>query len=87
MVDTELNRLPSFKNRRALSPRENEPRERNLSSNREPSANSGLDIETKNFSATGRRRSFFVDIPFYRTIYLSDDRPLRKRSWWSNGAL
>jgi hypothetical protein len=59
-----------------LSPLENEPRERksnpekNLSSDREPSANSGLDIETENFSATGRRRSFFVDIPFYRTIYL-----------------
>src|SRR5580700_9716982 len=27
MVATELNRLPSFKNRRALSPPENEPRE------------------------------------------------------------
>jgi hypothetical protein len=77
MVATESNRLPSFKNRRALSPRENEPRERksnpekNLSSDREPSATSGLDIETKNFSATGRRRSFFVDIPFYRTPYLT----------------
>jgi hypothetical protein len=76
MVATESNRLPSFKNRRALSPLENEPRERksnpekNLSSDREPSATSGLDIETKNFSATGRRRSFFVDIPFYRTTYL-----------------
>jgi hypothetical protein len=68
MVATELNRLPSFKSRRTLSPRENEPRERN--SNPEPSANSGLDIETKNFSATSRRRSFFVDIPFYRTSYL-----------------
>ena len=77
MVATELNRLPSFKSRRTLSPLENEPRERksnpekNLSSDREPSANSGLDIETKNFSATGRRRSFFVDIPFYRTPYLT----------------
>jgi len=76
MVATELNRLPSFKSRRTLSPLENEPRERksnpekNLSSDREPSANSGLDIETENFSATGRGRSFFVDIPFYRTIYL-----------------
>jgi hypothetical protein len=76
MVATELNRLPSFKNRPALSPREDEPRERksnpekNLSSDREPSANSGLDIETKNFSPTGRRRSFFVDIPLYRTSYL-----------------
>jgi len=72
-----LNRLPSFKNRRALPPRENDPRERkshpekNLSSDREPSANSGLDIETKNLSATGRGRTFFVDIPFYRTIYLT----------------
>jgi len=77
MVATESNRLPSFRNRRALSPLENEPRERksnpekNLSSDREPSANSGPDIETKNFSATGRRRSFFVDIPFYRTTYLT----------------
>jgi hypothetical protein len=77
MVATESNRLPSFKNRRMLSPLENEPRERksnpekNLSRDREPSANSGLDIETENFSATSRRRSFFVDIPFYRTTYLN----------------
>ncbi len=76
MVATKSNRLPSFKNRRALSLLENEPRERksnpekNLSTDREPSTNSGLDIETKNFSATSRRRSFFVDIPFYRTSYL-----------------
>ncbi len=76
MVATGLNRLPSFKSRRTLSLLENEPRERksnpekNLSSNREPSANSGLDIETKNLSATSRRRSFFVDIPFYRTTHL-----------------
>src|SRR4029077_8997885 len=40
------------------------------SSDREPSANSGLDIETENFSATGRGRSLFVDMPFYRTTYL-----------------
>jgi len=76
MVATESNRLPSFKSRRTLSLLENEPRERkshpekNLSSDREPSANSGLDIETKNLSATGRGRTFFVDIPFYRTSYL-----------------
>ena len=76
MVATESNRLPSFKSRRTLSPLENEPRkqksnpEKNLSSDREPSANSGLDIETKKFSATGRGRSFFVDIPFYRTTYI-----------------
>jgi len=53
MVATESNRLPNFKSRRTLSLLENEPRERkgnpekNLSSDREPSANSGLDIETK----------------------------------------
>src|SRR6201985_1680631 len=76
MCATKLNRLPSFKSRRTLSPLENEPRERksnpekNLSSDREPSANSGLDIETENFSATGGGRSFFVDIPFYKTTYL-----------------
>ncbi len=77
MVATELNRLPSFKSGRTLSLLENEPRERksnpeqNLSSDREPSANSGLDVETENFSAIGPREKFFVDIPFYRTIYLS----------------
>ena len=77
MVATKLNRLPSFKSRRTLSLLENEPRERkrnpekNLSSDREPSANSGLDVETENFSAIALGRSFFVDIPFYRTTYLN----------------
>ena len=86
MVATESNRLPSFKNRRALSPRENEQRERksnpekNLSSDRGHICNSGLDIETKNFSATSRRRSFFVDIPFYRTTYLISRLHLRSRN-------
>jgi hypothetical protein len=77
MVATESNRLPSFKNRRTLSPPENETkgteeqaRENLFERSRGISANSGLDIETKTFSATGRRRSFFVDIPFYRTTYL-----------------
>jgi hypothetical protein len=77
MVATKSNRLPSFKSRRALSPRENETkgteeqaRAKPLERSRGISANSGLDIETKNFSAIGRRRSFFVDIPFYRTSYL-----------------
>jgi hypothetical protein len=77
MVATESNRLPSFENRRTLSPRENETkgteeqaRAKPLERSRGISANSGLDIEIKNFSATGRRRSFFVDIPFYRTSYL-----------------
>ena len=77
MVATELNRLPSFKSRRTLSPLENEPKETEEQSREEPleqsrdiPAGSGLDIETKNFSATARGRSFFVDIPFYRTTYL-----------------
>jgi hypothetical protein len=78
MVATESNRLPSFKNRRTLSPRENgtkgteeQARAKPLERSRGISANSGLDIETKNFSAAGRWRSFFVDIPFYRTTYLT----------------
>jgi hypothetical protein len=78
MVATKSNRLPSFKNRRTLSPRENgtkgteeQARAKPLERSRGISANSGLDIETKNFSATGRWRSFFVDIPFYRTSYLN----------------
>jgi hypothetical protein len=54
-----------------LSPRENEQTERKTNPEKNLSlANSGLDIETKNFSATSQRRSFFVDIPFYRTTYL-----------------
>ena len=66
----------------------NEPRERksnpekDLSSDREPSANSGLDIETKIFSATSRRRSFFVDIPFYRTTYLKMKRSIMTKAFW-----
>ena len=65
MVATESNRLPSFKNRRTLSPLENEPRkrkshpEKNLSSDREPSANSGLDIETKKSLGYRPREKFF----------------------------
>jgi hypothetical protein len=77
MVATELNRLPSFKSRRTLSPLENEPKETEEQSREEPleqsrdiPAGSGLDIETKNISATARGRCFFVDIPFYRTTYL-----------------
>src|SRR6202030_4276788 len=49
--------------REAMRKRKSDQRSRGIS------ADSGLDIETKIFSA-GRRRSFFVDIPFYRTIYL-----------------
>jgi hypothetical protein len=78
MVATKSNRLPSFKNQWTLSPRENETkgteeqaRAKPLERSRGISRNSGLDIETKNFSATGRRRSFFVDIPFDRTTYLN----------------
>jgi hypothetical protein len=54
-----------------MKPRERwDKPEKNLSSDREPSANSGLDVETENFSAIALGRSFFVDIPFYRTSYL-----------------
>src|SRR6516165_11291410 len=34
-------------------------------SNAEPSADSGLDLETKFFSRSAQRRSFSVDIPSY----------------------
>ena len=47
----------------------NEPRERKS----DPEAylqTVGWISRQKNFSATSRRRSFFVDIPFYRTTYL-----------------
>ena len=54
-----------------MKPRERKSKpEQNLSTDRGAYLQSGLDIETKKFSATGRRRSFFVDIPLYRTIYL-----------------
>jgi len=85
MVATESNRLPSFKNRPAQSPRENETKGTEEQSREEPlersrglSANSGLDIETKIFSATSRRRSFFVDIPFYRTTSSQDEKCCRQ---------
>ena len=58
--------LAKFQESTTLSPLENEPRERksnpdkNLSRDREPSANSGLDIETENFSVTSRRRIFLL---------------------------
>jgi hypothetical protein len=77
MVATKSNRLPSFKNRRALSPPENETKgteeqaRENLLSDREAYLQTvGWISRQKNFSATGRRRSFFVDIPSYRTTYL-----------------
>ena len=70
MVATGLNRLPSFKNRRTLSLLENEPRERrshpekNLSSDREPSANSGLDVETKISRLPAEGEVFLLTSPF-----------------------
>ena len=77
MVATESNRLPSFKNRRALSPRENETkgteeqaRAKSLERSRVYLQTVGWISRQKNFSVTGRGRSFFVDIPFYRTSYL-----------------
>ena len=42
-------------------------------SNSEPSADSGLDLETKFFLGHAQRRSFSVDIPSYRTTYLKPE--------------
>jgi hypothetical protein len=70
MVATGLNRLPSFKSRRTLSPLKNEPREwksnpeKNLSSDREPSANSGLDLETKTSRLPAEGEAFLLTSPF-----------------------
>ena len=70
MVATQSNRLPSFKSRRTLSPLENEPRkrksnpEKNLSSDREPSANSGLDIEKKISRLPAEGEPFLLTSPF-----------------------
>jgi hypothetical protein len=65
MVATKSNRLPSFKNRPALSPRENETkgteeqaRAKPLERSRGTSANSGLDIE-KNFLGYRPKEKFF----------------------------
>jgi hypothetical protein len=66
MVATESNRLPSFKNRRTLSPRENETkgteeqaRAKPLERSRGISANSGLDIETKKLLGYRPKEKFF----------------------------
>jgi hypothetical protein len=58
MVATESNRLPSFKNRRTLSPLENEQTERKTNPD-------------KKLLGYQPKEKFFVDIPFYRTIYLT----------------
>ena len=70
MVATESNRLPSFKSRRTLSLLENEPGEwksnpeKNLSSNREPSTNSGLDIRQKISRLPAEGEPFLLTSPF-----------------------
>src|ERR1700741_2525087 len=69
MVATKSNRLPSFKNRRAFSPQENETKGKEEQARAKPLERSRAickqwaGYRDKNFSATGRRRSFFVDIP------------------------
>ena len=81
MVATELNRLPSFKSRRTLSPLEmNRGKGRAIQRRTSRAIESHLQTvgwisRQKNFSATSRRRSFFVDIPFYRTNYLGTAAP------------
>ena len=75
MVDTQLpDSRPSFKTRLAWSPPEDETcgtgkqtRAKPLDRKREDLSDSGLDLETKIFSASGRGRSFFLTIPFNRT--------------------
>ena len=71
-IACQVSRIDGRRNHPNMKPRERKSKpEKTLSSDREPSANSGLDIETKDLSATGRGRTLFVDIPFYRTTYLS----------------
>jgi hypothetical protein len=77
MVATKSNRLPSFKNRRTFTTRKmNRGKGKAIQRRTLEAIESHLQIvgwisRQKNFSATGQGRSFFVDIPFYRTIYLS----------------
>src|SRR5258708_35146289 len=73
MVDTHIpSPLAKFKTRLASSPPEHESHgngkqaKANLPSKSEAHAHSsGLDLETKIFSVSGRGRAFFLDIPFY----------------------
>src|SRR5258707_3916988 len=75
MVDTQMpGPLAKSKTRLASSPLEDESHGNgkqaptNLSSeSRGTLTGSGLDLETKIFSASGRGGNFFLDIPFYRT--------------------
>jgi hypothetical protein len=75
MVDTQIpGPLAKSKTRSASSPLEDESHDmankhrRTLSSKSGGTlTGSGLDLETKIFSASGRRGNFFLDIPFYRT--------------------
>ena len=77
MVDTPINqvRLPSFKTRLAWSPPEDEThgkgkqaRAKPLERNRGALTVSGLDLETKIFSASGRGRIFFLTSLFIELI-------------------
>jgi hypothetical protein len=45
----------------------NKPQRTLSSESRGTLTGSGLDLETKIFSASGRGGNFFLDIPFYRT--------------------
>src|SRR5208283_1135536 len=83
MVDTPINqvRLPSFKTRLVWSPPEDEThgkgkqaRAKPLERNRGALTVSGLDLETKIFSASGRGRIFFLTSLFIELI--DPDRPI-----------
>src|SRR5882762_8705084 len=78
MVDTETPGLACqrFQTRLALSPSEDEPhrdgkqaraKAKPLQRTERHAYSSGLDVETKIFSPSGRGRAFFLDISFYRT--------------------
>ena len=75
MVATKSNRLPSFKNRRTLSPPENETkgteeqaRAKPLERSRGISANSGLDIETKTSRLPAEGEAFLLTSPLQKLL-------------------
>src|SRR6266481_8455451 len=76
MVDTEdtRTRLPSFQTRLASSPSADEPHGWQTSQNKTSRANrghtysSGLDLETKTFSPSGRGGAFFLTSLFIELI-------------------
>jgi hypothetical protein len=82
MVSTELNRLASFKNRRRchhekMNRGNGRAIQRRTLERSRAICKQWAGYRDKNFSATGRRRSFFVDIPFYQLSQneIGSDKP------------